>query len=89
MHFAESAMRRIAEAEEPRTTIVFRLLRKTPLHRNVLRERSFANNDPPSPEHFTSRGGSLSLQCSKNGKVLPLSYAETSLFLGGVPNSCK
>jgi hypothetical protein len=80
-NFAESAMKRISQAEEPRTAIVFRLLRKgSPEKRKSSEKYSNIEN--------TARSIPLALQCSKSGKVLPLSEAETSLFVTGVPNSC-
>ena len=84
-NFAESAVKRISQAEEPRTAMVFRLLRKgSPDNRKSERYLSIEN----TAEHSYARSIPLSLQCSRSGKVLPLSEAETSLFVTGVPNSC-
>jgi hypothetical protein len=80
-NFAESAMKRISQAEEPRTAVVFRLLRKGSPEKRKSSER-YLNIEN------TARSINLALQCSKSGKVLPLSEAETSLFVTGVPNSC-
>lgn len=93
LNFAEDATKKIAEAAEQRIAMVFRLLRKAPLLRNVptstgIKDVSVYGDVTVSTEHSYARSIPLSLQCSKNGKILPLSDAETSLILAGIPNSC-